>query len=177
MAMEKDKLELVLEDVLDELKTINIAVQEHKQQTVQLQEKFYAYEEKANEFKQVSSVVVDIKSIEATINEALIKIQQGLNHQSRPIIRQWRVLLFPEQYAKEYYKVIFRLIMWMTLVCMGCFLFSLGKQALDNAREIKIRQMEYDQYKNAWQYMYEHENNQGKKRMEDAWKKTWKLKE
>jgi hypothetical protein len=60
---------------------------------------------------------------------------------------------------------------------MSCFLFSLGKQALDNAREIKLRQLENNQYKNAWQYMYEHENKQGKKKMEDAWKKNWELKE
>jgi hypothetical protein len=120
----------------------------------------------------VSSVVVDMKPIEATINEALIKIQHNLSQQS-PIIRQWRFLLFPEQYAKEYYKVIFRLIMWMTFASMGCFLFTLGKQALDNAKEVKIRQMEYDQYKDAWQYMYEHENKQGKKKMEDVWKKSW----
>jgi hypothetical protein len=64
----------------------------------------------------------------------------------------------------------------MTFVCISYFLFSLGKQALDNAREIKIRQMEYDQYKNAWQYMYDHESKTGKKKMENAWKKSWKLK-
>jgi hypothetical protein len=177
MVMEKDKLELVLEDVLDELKTINNAMQEHKQQAVQLKEIFYAYEEKANELKQASSVSVDIKPMQSTINEALNKIQHDLNHQSRPIIRQWRFLLFPEQYAKEYYKVIFRLIMWMTFVCMVCFLFSLGKQALDNTREIKLRQLGNDQYKNAWEYMYDHENKQGKKKMEDAWKKSWETKQ
>jgi hypothetical protein len=173
MVMEKEKLELVLEDVLDELKTMNNAMQEHKQQAVQLKEAFYAYEEKANELKQVSSVSVDIKPIEATINEAMIKIQHDLNQQSRPLIRQWRVLLFPEQYGKEYYKVIFRFIMWMTSVCIGCFLFSLSKQALDDAKEIKLRQLENSQYKNAWNYMYNKESKQGKRKMEDAWQRSW----
>jgi hypothetical protein len=40
---------------------------------------------------------------------------------------------------------------------MGCFLFSLGKQALENAKEVKLRQLEANQYENAWQYMYDHE--------------------
>jgi hypothetical protein len=118
----------------------------------------------------------DIKPIQSTINEALIKIQQDLNQQSRPVVRQWHILFFPEQYAKEYYNVIFRLIMWMTFVCMSCFLFSLGKQALDNAREIKLRQLENNQYKNAWQYMYDHGSKTGKKKMQEAWKKGLELK-
>ena len=62
--------------------------------------------------------------------------------------------------------------MWMTLASMGCFLFVLGKQALDNAQEVKLRQLEYDQYKNAWEYMYNHETKQGKKKMENAWRKA-----
>ena len=145
--MEKDKLEIVLEDILDELKSVNNGIREHKQQAIQLQEKFVAFEEKASQIKQPASAVADLQPIQAAINEAVIKIQNGLSQQSRPLVRQWRFLLFPEHYAKEYYKVIFRLIMWMTLASMGCFLFCLGKQALDNAKEVKLEQLEYDQYK------------------------------
>lgn len=36
--MEKDKLEIVLEDMLDELKNVNNGIREHKQQAIQLQE-------------------------------------------------------------------------------------------------------------------------------------------
>ena len=174
--MEKDKLEIVLEDILDELKSVNNGIREHKQQAIQLQEKFVAFEEKANQTKQPASAVANLQPIQAVISEAVIKIQNSFSQQSRPLVRQWRFLLFPEHYAKEYYKVIFRLIMWMTLASMGCFLFVLGKQALDNAQEVKLRQLEYDQYKNAWQYMYEHETKQGKKKMQDAWQKSWETK-
>ena len=51
--------------------------------------------------------------------------------------------------------------------------FFLGKQALDTVREIKLRQLENDQYKGAWEYMYERENKQGKKKMQDGWQKSW----
>jgi len=64
--------------------------------------------------------------------------------------------------------------MWMTFICMDAFLFSLGKQALENAKEIRLRQMENSQYKNAWEYMYNQESKQGKKKMEDACQKSWK---
>ena len=41
--MEKDKLEIVLEDILDELKTVNNTMQQHKQQTTELQERVFAF--------------------------------------------------------------------------------------------------------------------------------------
>jgi hypothetical protein len=49
--MEKDKLEIVLEDILDELKSVNNGIREHKQQATQLQEKFVAFEEKLSQNK------------------------------------------------------------------------------------------------------------------------------
>ena len=176
MHMEKEKLELVLEDILDELKTVNNAMHEQKQQTKQLQERFFAVEEKINQINHTAAPVVDIKPIQACVNAAVIKMQETVREQSRPVIRQWRFLLFPEHYTKEYYMVIFRLIMWMTFVCMGTYLFALGKQALENAKEVKIAQLENNEYQNAWEYMYQHESKKGKKKMEDAWQKSWETK-
>ena len=60
--------------------------------------------------------------------------------------------------------------MWMTAVCIGIFLYSLGKQALKNSKEIKLKQLENNQYEKAWKYMYGKENKQGKKKMDDAWR-------
>ena len=63
--MEKDKLEIVLEDILDELKSVNNDIREQKQQATQLQEKFVAFEEKINQIKQPASAVADLKPIQA----------------------------------------------------------------------------------------------------------------
>jgi len=77
---------------------------------------------------------------------------------------------------KEYYTAIFRLIMWMTLACSATFLFSLGKQALENTKQVKLRQSENNWYKNAWEYMYNKESKQGKKKMEETWQKGSEVK-
>ena len=172
--MEKEKLEIVLEDILDELKTVNNTMQQHKQQTAELQEKVFAFEETIEKLD--PSTVPFIKPLEAAINACTVELKQLIQQQPKPVTRQWRFLLFPEQYAKEYYAVIFRLIMWMTLVCSATFLFALGKQALKNTTEIKLRQMENNQYKNAWKYMYNKENRQGKRKMDDAWQNSWEQK-
>jgi len=41
--MEKEKLEIVLEGMLDELKTVNNKMQQYKQQTTELQERVFAF--------------------------------------------------------------------------------------------------------------------------------------
>lgn len=147
-------------------------MQEQRQQIVQLQERTFAFEEKINRLHELALSAINIKPAEIFPETSLNEIKQLIQQQSQPIIRHWRFLLFPEHYAKEYYTVIFRLITWMTLVCIGPFLFSLGKQALENSAEVKLRQLEDDQYKNAWEYMYDKESKQGKKRMDEAWKRS-----
>jgi hypothetical protein len=172
--MEKDKLEIVLEDILDELKTINTTMQQHKQQTMELQERVFAFEERIDKLN--PSTIPLIKPLEAAINASAVELKQLIQQQSKPVTRQWRFLLFPEHYTKEYYTAIFRLIMWMTLVCNAAFLFALGKQTLENTKEVKLRQLENNQYKNAWEYMYNKENKQGKKKMDGVWQKSWDVK-
>ena len=137
--METEKLEILLADMFDELKTLSNNMLEQKQQIAQLEEKVCDFEEKANQLNKATTTAIDIKPIEAIMNTTLDELKQLIQLQARPINREWRFLLFPANYSKEYYDVIFRLIMWMTPVCIGAFLFSLSKQALENSKEIKLR--------------------------------------
>lgn len=165
--MEKDKLEIVLEDVCDDLKALNNIVSEQRHQSGQLQQRFNLFEDRLKQLTNNPRADAEINALQAAVEAASNELKQLIAHQPQPIMRQWRFLLFPEHYSKEYYAAIFRLIMWMTLVCSGAFLFSLGKQALENSKEVKLIRLENDQYKNAWQYMYHRENKQGKKK--DGW--------
>ena len=141
--MEKDKLEIVLEDILDELKTVNNTMQQHKQQTTELQERVFAFEERIDKLN--PSTISFIKPLETAIHAGTVELKQLIQQQPKPVTRQCRFLLFPEHYTKEYYTVIFRLIMWMTLVCSAAFLFALAKQALENTKDVKLRQLENNQ--------------------------------
>jgi hypothetical protein len=77
--------------------------------------------------------------LEAAINAGIVELKQLIQQQPKPVTRQWRFLLFPEHYTKEYYTVIFRLIMWMTVNLYWSYIFFLffykGKfQALENSK-------------------------------------------
>jgi len=52
------------------------------------------------------------------------------------------------------------------------YLFVLGKQFIENWTIVKEKQLEKTQIQNAWNYLYQHETKQGKKKMEAAWQKN-----
>lgn len=169
--MEREKLEIVLEEVLEELRTVKDTMLEQKQQTWQLQEKINDFEKKLEERKPVTPPV-NIISIQAAIETGISKIRQIVAEQPKSIIYERRFLLFPEHYSRDYYRVIFRLIMWLTVVCIGTYLFSLGKIALENNREVRLKQIETKAYKNAWEYLYnqaDKKSKKSKKRMDTIW--------
>ena len=160
--MEKEKLEMLLEDIMDDLKNVNNLLQEQKQQSMQLEEKISSSDVKLNQLN-LEKVPLNKEAVENIIGNAILEIKRSIDQKPKPVIRQWRFALFPEQYSKEYYRVIFRLIMWQTLVLAMVVLFMLGKQALENNREFKLKHMENDQYKKAWMYLYDKERR-GKRR-------------
>ena len=48
---------------------------------------------------------------------------------------------FPEYGAREYYKLVFgRLLFWMMMFLLAFYLFSLGKQFIDNWKEVRLRE-------------------------------------
>ncbi len=54
---------------------------------------------------------------------------------------------------------------------LATYLFALSKHFIDNWAVIKEKQLEKTQYEKAWNYLYQHQNKQGKKKMEEAWEK------
>lgn len=169
--MEKEKLEIVLEDVLEELKAVKDTVLEQNQQTWRLRVRINDFEKKLDERK-LATPSVNTIAIQSAIETGISKIRQIVAQQPKSVIYERRFLLFPEHYSRDYYTVIFRLIMWLTVVCIGAYLFSLGKIALENNREVRLKQLESKSYKNAWQFLYHQETRRGKERMEEVWRNS-----
>ena len=169
--MEKEKLEIVLEEVLEELKVVKSVVLEQKQQVWQLQERVGDVEKNLNGNKLMASPV-DTRPVQSIITVAFAKIERMVADQPKRVVHERRFMLFPEHNGKEYYSVIFKLIMWLTVVSMGTYLFALGKQALENRREVQLQQLESNHYQHAWELMYRQETKKGKKKMEAIWHKS-----
>ena len=120
--MEKEKLEMVLEDIIDDLKTVSNLLQEQRQQGVELEEKVSLVEVKINQLNQEKSFLHK-EPVENIIADAIVEIKKSIEEKPQPIIRQWRLLLFPETYSKEYYCVYSGYYMGNACVCNCCSLY------------------------------------------------------
>jgi hypothetical protein len=74
----------------------------------------------------VIAPATDLEPITSAVHEQLFRIVGIIEEQPISIIRNFRILLFPEQGAREYYKLVFgRLLFWMMIFLIATYLFSL----------------------------------------------------
>jgi hypothetical protein len=149
--MENDIIETVLTEVLEEQKQGNLLAQ------------------KSSLF--LEEQVLIIKRMEektALQNEELINFlitkmdafsSQVASH-ARPVKREFRILLFPEQGTTNYYKIVFgRIIFWLVMLCFAKYAYLLGDKWLTEEYENK-------KYQKAWENLYKHQTKTNQKLME-----------
>jgi hypothetical protein len=96
------------------------------------------------------------------------KIKSAIEEQPKSVIRQFRILLFPEYGATEYYKLVFgRILFWMLIFLVATYLFTLGKQYMNVI--VKINKLENDNIRKAWKYLYKNNGKAVKDKMDSAY--------
>ncbi|TDH23982.1 hypothetical protein EXU57_15940 [Segetibacter sp. 3557_3] len=102
------------------------------------------------------------------------KLAAIIEAQPKNIVKQFRILLFPEHGAREYYKVVFgRVLFWMMILVTATYLFSLGRQFIFSWTYTKEQEMAANHYRKVWQVIYNQESKSGKRKMDTVWSKTW----
>lgn len=90
----------------------------------------------------------------------------------KPVVRKFQILLFPEQDAELFYKIVFgRWFLCMVLMLLIVNLYNFSIHWSDNQKEVQQIQVENDQIKKAWYYLYEQEGRAGKRIMDSAYMK------
>jgi hypothetical protein len=152
--METEMIQTVLTELVEELKEL-------KQQDAKLMAVVSDLNNKVDDFElkltniKVTAPATDLKPITSTVHEQLLRIGGIIEEQPKSITRNFRILLFPEHGAREYYKLVFgRLLFWMMIFLIATYLFSLGKQFIDSNTVVRYKEAESYQYRKAWKYLY-----------------------
>jgi hypothetical protein len=93
----------------------------------------------------------------------------------RPLVRKFQILLFPEQDARLFYKIVFG--RWFLILVILFGLSCLYRFAIhwnDNRQIVKIEQLETDRIRKAWDYLYKNQDRKIRKLMEAALIRTLK---
>lgn len=166
--IEKETLGLVLEEFTQEQKTTNQTINDLIAAVNAIGSKVDDVKKELDNPKSIS-VTTDTKPIQQIVQKGFSDIKLLIGTQPKSIIRKFQILLFPEQDAKLFYKVVFsRWFLWLVIMLFLTNLYKWGIHYSDNQKEIKLEQIENDRIRKSWNYIYKNADKQTKRLMENA---------
>jgi hypothetical protein len=170
--MDNEIMESVLTEILEEQKLAARATQELGASLKALGGQVGSFQKKLEQQKVIARPV-DTKAVQEIVADGILKIEQIVASQPKSVIRNFRLLLFPEMYADNYYRIVFgRLLFWMMIFIMATYLFMLGKRGIESWQSLKEKEIESTHALKAWRYLYQHER-QVRVRMDSIWIKVF----
>ena len=170
--IERETLQLVLEEFTQEQKTNNQHIEALIIAVNNVGNKIDGFIKEHKPGKNVLEPL-DIKPIEAILQKSFLDIKYMIGRQPKNIIRKFQILLFPEQDAKLFYKIVFgRWFLWLGIMVALTNLYNWGIHYSDNNKEIEMRQIQNDRIRRAWEYMYINNDKETKKLMKKAYIKS-----
>lgn len=167
--VEAGSLEIVLNEFVEEQKSHTKSISDLVTAVNGLTEKFKQYEEKLDKPKEVT-VHTNTKPIEDILKKAATQMQVTVSGQPKSVTKKYQLLLFPEQDAKLFYKIVFgRWFMWLVIMVFLHFLYNWAVQWSDNNKEVRMQQLQNDRFTNAWNYLYKQSNKRTRRLMDSAW--------
>jgi hypothetical protein len=167
--MDKDILETVLTDMLEEQKTTNKFNDALTKQMKEMQEKIDDFGSKLEKL-QVIAPPADTKAVQKAVNDGMDALATMIESQPKNVIHQKRVLLFPETNMGQYYRIIFgRLIPWGLAFAGMCFVFSIIGKAVDTSTEVNTRKYYYEWYSSVLSELDSTLDKSGRQKLRAAW--------
>ncbi len=167
--LNKSVIELVLKEFADEQKTTNQHINELLKTAGELKEKFKNFEKQIARPQNIS-VNSDTKPFLPLLEKGLTDIKTIVENQPKGVVKKFQMLLFPEQDAKLFYKIVFgRWILWLTVMLLINNIYKWGVNYSNNQKSIEMEQLENDRIKKSWQDLYFHGDKDIQKQMEKAY--------
>jgi len=172
---ERDTLELVLKEILDEQQKANEINADQVAAIGQLTKKVNSFNDRLENLK-IIPPPVSTKPYEEIIRKGITDMQLTVGNQPKSVTRKFQILLFPEQDAKLFYKMVFgRWFSWLVIMLFITNLYKWSIHWSDNQKEIKQQQLQTDRIKKAWNYLYFQEGKTIKRLMDSAYNKSKEL--
>lgn len=149
--MEKEIIETVLTEILDEQRQNNQLLEQNGKLLQVQQQILKALENKLLQQQEILQQKM-LTSVDAFTKQ--------LSNPTQPIKREFRILLFPEYGTINYYKVVFgRIFFWLVMLCIAKYAYLLGDKWL-------TERLENNKYQRAWETYYQQQNKTGQKNMQ-----------
>lgn len=121
--IEKDSLELVLDEFTKEQIAMRSKLNEQVNTIDDLKKKIEDFEKKLDNLK-VTSPPINTTPVREIISQGTHEIKKIIAEQPKNVVQEKRVLLFPEHNAREYYSVLLRWLLYIIIATYGYFLLK-----------------------------------------------------
>lgn len=170
--MEEEVLQTVLSEVLEELKEVKQQQGEAVKILVGLSDKVRAIEAEISVVKKGTSNR-HLGFIVGAMNTVVDQIKRVVEAQPKSITRQFRILLFPEFGASEYYKIVGKIFIWLFALVVLTYVFVLGNNFISAYLKAKQSENEANKYRKAWIFLYHNSKRSVRQKMDSVWSKSW----
>ena len=153
--MNEEVLKAVLSEILEEQKMFNT-------NNGLLTKAIEDFSEKLSDFEnKLSNNHVNTEEETKLVITNLQRLKTIIESQPKEMIHEKRILLFPETYKQEFYKIIFgKVVKLFAIVTVTLFAFFFLKDLLIQHKNTK--------YKESWKWIYQHQSNKGKTLMDSV---------
>lgn len=151
---ENESLKMLLEEFTGEQQTNNKTLDDLVKSVNQLTGRVSQIEEKLAKPEPIQ-VTVNTEAVQKIVKEGITTMKLLSAAKPRPLVRKFQVLLFPEQDARLFYKIVFGrwFLMLVILFSLSC-LYRFSIHWNDNRQIVKIEQLENDRILKAWNLLY-----------------------
>ena len=157
--MDSEIIETVLTEILDELKQSNLLNKENNQALAENKNMLISIEKKL-ESKDSIKPILNTRPLEQIISRGIDNISTMIDKRPDKPSREFRILLFPEHNATEYYRIVFgRIIFWLVMLVIAKYFYILGTEWIS-------KNSEYQKYKKAWESLYQQQGKPNQKMMQ-----------
>jgi len=126
--MEKEIIETVLTEMLEELKELRKLNIENANVAIENGNRLSSIEKKLGN-NEITEPYINTQHLERIIFLGMEKINVRIDQKPAPVRREFRILLFPEYNTKEYYRIVFgRILFWLVLLVIAKYLYLLANE-------------------------------------------------
>jgi hypothetical protein len=112
---------------------------------------------------------IDTNPLKEIFKKAMAEIKLMLLAQPKNASKKIQILLFPEQDAKLFYKIVFG--RWFLMILIALFLqlaYQVITQAQQNNKQIEMEEKKSEPVSKAWEYLYNQSSKQFRRQMDTA---------
>ncbi|WP_116789170.1 hypothetical protein [Flavobacterium psychrotrophum] len=167
--LDKDTLQLVLEEFTVEQKTTNQNIGELIIAIDNLGKKLDVFNEQQLAKSDVP-ISIDTAPVKSALEKGFLDIKYMIGREPKSVTRKLQILLFPEQDAKLFYKIVFGRWFLLAVALFALkFAYSWGLDYTQSMKEVQKQHLENEKIKQAWSYMYKHNGKATKTMMDKAY--------